>query len=155
MSVPTDHSTEGNRSENGSAKPDKDPSLKSADELEADIAEARDALGETVAALTAKADVKSRARARMADVRGRARTQLHAGNDRGRLLLARAKDATTDEGGETRKAVPVTAGLVTVAAVTVGAVLVWRIRRNPTERGRAAVRRAVARRAARSTRRTT
>lgn len=160
MSVSTDDSDPGTADSdlndargmgaNGSQKPAEKPPAKSADELEADIVETREALGETVAALTAKADVKSRARARVADVTSRGRAQLHAAQGRGRLLLTRVKDATTDDAGQTTKAVPVIVGLVAVTAVAVGAVLVWRSSRTACDRGRGALRIVAARRTAAS-----
>ncbi len=55
------------------------------DQLEADIAQQREQLAETIDALTAKLDVKSRAKATAADVRDRATTET--GKPRPELLV--------------------------------------------------------------------
>lgn len=75
----------------------------SPEELEADIAEQREQLAETIDALTAKLDVKSQAKAKAADVRDRATTDT--GKPRPELLV----------------------GAGVVVALVVG-VLVWRHR---------------------------
>ena len=75
----------------------------SPEELEADIAEQREQLAETIDALTAKLDVKSQAKAKAADVRDRATTDT--GRPRPELLV----------------------GAGVVVALVVG-VLVWRHR---------------------------
>ena len=74
------------------------------EELEADIAEQREQLAETIDALTAKLDVKSQAKAKAADV----------------------KDRATTDSGKPRPELLVGAGVL--VAVVVG-VLVWRHRR--------------------------
>ena len=74
------------------------------EELEADIAEQREQLAETIDALTAKLDVKSQAKAKAADV----------------------KDRVTTDSGKPRPELLVGAGVL--VAVVVG-VLVWRHRR--------------------------
>ena len=74
------------------------------EELEADIAEQREQLAETIDALTAKLDVKSQAKAKAADV----------------------KDRATTDSGKPRPELLVGAGVL--VAVVVG-VIVWRHRR--------------------------
>lgn len=85
------------------------------DQLQADIERNREQLGETVAALSHKLDVKAQAGERVAHARGWAADQV----DRG-------LQATTDSTGKTlpaiRFGVPATLGAV---AVAVG-LLVWR-----------------------------
>ena len=76
----------------------------SPESLEADIAQQREQLAETIDALTAKLDVKSQAKAKVADVRDRATTET--GRPRPELLV----------------------GAGVLVAVVVG-VLVWRHRR--------------------------
>jgi hypothetical protein len=98
------------------------------DELQADIDRNREDLAETVEALTAKLDVKSRAKARLADSKQQAAAKLDAGRDRATALTVRARSAaTTTEGKPTPVALGVAAGLG--ATVAVVGVLVWRRRR--------------------------
>lgn len=97
----------------------------SADEIEADIERTREQLGETVDALTNKLDVKSRARDKVADAKDRAATQVDTAKAQGSRLVAQARDAATDEDGDTRPAVPVAAGLVG-AGIVLLVFLTWR-----------------------------
>jgi chromosome segregation ATPase len=100
----------------------------SVDELQADIERNREELAETVEALTAKLDVKGRARARLADTRQRAADRLGAGRARANELTRSARSAaTTDEGRPTPVALGVAAGVG--AALAALGVLVWRRRR--------------------------
>jgi len=92
------------------------------EELQADVERQREELAETVEQLTAKADVKGRAKARISDTTQQARA-------RAADLVVRGRDAaTTPEGRPTPVALAAAAGLVTAVVVTVGLV-VWRRRR--------------------------
>ena len=105
------------------------------DELQADIERTREELAETVDALTAKLDVKSRAKARMADTkqrtavqldtaRKRAVVQLDTARVRTRELTAQARDNATDAQGKPTPAVLAGTGVAAAALVALG-VLLW------------------------------
>lgn len=78
------------------------------EELQTEIAKTREALGETVDALSAKTDVKARVGAKVDEAKGR------------------VQDAATDDQGNLKPAVPAGAAAVAVGIV---ALLVWRRRR--------------------------
>lgn len=78
------------------------------EELQTEIEKTREALGETVDALSAKTDVKARVGAKVDEAKGR----VH--------------DAATDDQGDLKPAVPAGAAAVAVGIV---ALLVWRRRR--------------------------
>ncbi len=102
----------------------------SVEELQADIERNREQLGETVDALSAKLDVKTRTKERIAATRQQAAVRVSDARSRATVLASRAKDAATDENGKPTK--PVLgggAGLgVVVVAVIVTAVIVRRRR---------------------------
>ena len=111
----------------GSVAPSADPDAKpSVDEIQADIDQTRAELGDTIEALTAKLDVKARAKHKVGEVRDQAMTGVGTAQDRATDLAGRARDAATDEQGKVRPAVPV--GAIAVLLVVVVAV-VWRRRR--------------------------
>ena len=80
------------------------PESKSPEQIESEIVAQREQLADTVEALSAKFDVKSRAQGKVADVRDR---------------------ATTDEGKPTTEVLAAAGSLVAMAAV----LIIWR-RRN-------------------------
>lgn len=82
------------------------------EEIEADIARARQELGETVEALAERLDVKARTRKRMTEV-----------SNRGRERLARARAQLSEGDHWVRPAVA-----AAVAAAAVVGVLLWRRR---------------------------
>lgn len=96
------------------------------EEIQADIAQTREELGRTVDALSAKLDVKARAKGQVDAARQRAMVQLDTARTRASDIGARVKDASTSDAGNLKPAVP--AGAVALALVGVG-VLLWR-RRN-------------------------
>jgi hypothetical protein len=110
--------------ESGDDRPTEKPGI---EEIQADIAQTREELGRTVDALSAKLDVKARAKGQVAATRQRAMVQLDTARARATVLGARAKDATTSDSGNLKPAVP--AGAVALALVGVGVLLLWR-RRN-------------------------
>jgi hypothetical protein len=81
------------------------PESKSPEEIEAEILEQRERLAETVEQLSAKLDVKSRARSKVADVKDR---------------------ATTTEGKPRPEVLAAAGSLVAMALV----LIVWRVRRD-------------------------
>lgn len=81
------------------------------EELQAEIEKTRQALGETVDALSAKTDLKARVGAKVDEVRGR----VH--------------DAATDDQGDLKPVVPAGAAAVALLAGGIVVLLVWRKRR--------------------------
>ena len=109
--------TNGTSGSGGSNASDDDQSSPSVEEIEATIAQTRHDLAETVDALSAKADVKARARQRVEDTKYRASE-----------AVAQGKDALSDENGDLKPVLPVAAGIAALVVV-VGVVLVVRRRR--------------------------
>lgn len=97
------------------------------EEIQADIAQTREELGRTVDALSAKLDVKARAKGQVDAARQRAMVQLDTVRSLASDIGARTKDASTSDTGNLKPAVP--AGAVALALVGVG-VLLLRRRRN-------------------------
>lgn len=83
------------------------------DELKTDIAQTREELGETVGALTAKMDVKERAKEKAAEAKDRVLDKAHA-----------VQHATIED-GRAKRTVPVAAVILVGAAV---AWILWRRR---------------------------
>lgn len=111
------------------AGPDDRPELKegaSVEEITEDIERTREEVGETVAALTDKLDVKGRAQQKAAETKERvadvAQTARHT-----------AVDAVTDDKGAVKPALPAAATVVATAAVLLGVIL-WRRRRQGARR---------------------
>ena len=111
-----------------------------ATELQANIEQTRHDLGETVDALSAKLDVKSRTKARLNDTkqrasvklndtRGQATVKLNETKVKASRLTASAKDSATDDAGKPKPAVLGGAAGVAVAAVAGVVLLVVRKRR--------------------------
>ena len=92
-----------------------------APEIELQIEQARERLGETVEELAARADVKARARARAAELK-----------DRAAQVSGRVKDRTVDVSGRVRQhpAVQRRWPLAVAAGIVVaGTAVIWRRRR--------------------------
>jgi chromosome segregation ATPase len=128
--------TEQNQSSSNSTTDDK-PDVQ---ELQANIEQTRHDLGETVDALTAKMDVKSRTRARLNDTkqratvklndtRGQATVKLQDARAKTSQLTATAKQNATDDAGKPKPAVLAGAGGVVAALVAVVSVAIWKKRR--------------------------
>jgi hypothetical protein len=106
----------------------------SVDELQADIEATRAELGETVEALSAKADIPGRAKQKVADTQAtvteKATHAKDAVAEKTHAAQSAARDAVTDDTGSLKPAVkrglPVAA---VVAGLVVIGVLVWRRRR--------------------------
>jgi ElaB/YqjD/DUF883 family membrane-anchored ribosome-binding protein len=98
------------------------------EELQAEIEQTREQLGETVDALTAKLDVKSRAKDRLNQTKQQAGAKLDAGRTRAVELTSSARSAATDEQGKPTP--PVLVGVAVAASAIVAlTVLAWRRRR--------------------------
>ncbi len=95
------------------------------EQIEADIEQTRQELGQTVEALGAKLDVKTRAKERISAATDRAGSGVLAARVKAAELTERAKDTTTDEQGRLRPAIPVAVSFVAVATV---ALVIWRRR---------------------------
>jgi len=122
MTAPHDTHSNGSAGSDTEEKPD-------IEELQANIEQTRQELGETVDALTAKLDVKSRARARVNDTKLRARGQLTEVQARARDLTTQARSrATTDEGKPAPAVLAGAAGVLVSVLLATGLVM-WRKRR--------------------------
>ncbi|HSJ21152.1 MAG TPA: DUF3618 domain-containing protein [Nocardioidaceae bacterium] len=93
-------------------------------QIEADIEQTRQELGETVEALTAKLDVKARARRRLVVTKEQAAQRAAAARRRAAELVAQAKVAAADSEARSGRVVPV--GVVVVVALS--AAVVWQRR---------------------------
>lgn len=109
---------------------------RSPEEIEADLEQTRRDLGETVDALSAKLDVKSRAKEQVASTKLRATEQLHTARERASAAAAKGKQAATDDQGGVKPAVPAGAGAAALLAIGLVVVLVRRRRRRPVLAGR-------------------
>jgi ElaB/YqjD/DUF883 family membrane-anchored ribosome-binding protein len=102
------------------------------DDIQADIEHTRKELGETIEALSAKADVKGRAKKKAADTKDRITEKAHETKDvvieKAHAAQYAARDAVTDDTGSVKPGVPI-AALIAAAAVLVVSVVVWRRRR--------------------------
>ena len=101
----------------------------SKEELQADIEQTREQLGETVEALTAKLDVKSRTRERVNATKQQAADKVGAARANATAQVNKVKASATDSQG--KPTTPVLAGTGVASAVVVGLIvlLVWRRRR--------------------------
>lgn len=93
------------------------------EDIEADIEQTRAELGETVEALTAKMDVKERAREKVDETKERARDKVDATKQRVAETADTVRHTATDN---PQRTIPV-AAIVLVSAVVVG-IVIWRRR---------------------------
>lgn len=106
------------------------------DELQADIEITRHQLGETVAALSAKADVSGRAKQKVADtvadtkdaVAEKASEATHVVAEKAHIVQTTSHDAVIDDDGSVRQNAKI-AALAAVGIAAVVGVVVWRRRR--------------------------
>jgi cobalamin biosynthesis Mg chelatase CobN len=102
------------------------------DDIQADIEHTRKELGETIGALSAKADVTGRVQQKAADTKDRVTEK--ASETKGLVVekvhaaQSAARDAVTDSTGSVKPGVPI-AALVAAAAIVAISVAVWRRRR--------------------------
>ena len=103
------------------------------DQLQADIEQTRQELGQTVEALTAKLDVKSRAKEQLSLTKQRASEQVRGARRQAQVkatsLSRTARDAATTDQGKPAPVVLAGAAAVLVSAVVATGLVVWRRRR--------------------------
>lgn len=116
----TPASTRQNSPDEGSAEP------RSPEEIEAHLEQTRHELGQTVEALSAKLDVKSRARHQVASAKHAAAEQLETLKLQAAEVVHHAQDAVTDEDGNLKPVVPI--GAAIVVAIGIAWVLINRRR---------------------------
>jgi ElaB/YqjD/DUF883 family membrane-anchored ribosome-binding protein len=132
MTAPHDTRTNGTAGSTGSdgsdrgAGTEEKPDL---EELQANIEQTRQELGDTVEALTAKLDVKSRAKARVNDTKLRAKGQLSDVQARAKGLTTQARNKATTDEGKPAPAVLAGAGAVLASLLLATGLVVWRKRR--------------------------
>jgi chromosome segregation ATPase len=128
------------RSANGGSSGQDTDQKPDIEQIQADIEQTRQELGETVEALTFKLDVKARARDRLNDTKQRTteaindtkqRTTvaLRDAQTRATELTRSAKTAATDDQGKPTPTVLGAAAAVVVSAVVAVGLVVWRRRR--------------------------
>ncbi len=102
------------------------------DDIQADIEHTREELGETIEALSAKADVKGRVKKKAADTKDSITEKVYETKEialeKAHAAQSAARDAVTDDTGSVKPGVPI-ATLIAAAAVLVVSVVVWRRRR--------------------------
>jgi Protein of unknown function (DUF3618) len=102
------------------------------DEIQSDIEQTRKELGETVNALTAKADVTGRVKDKVNETQaGITDKAAHARDvvvDKAHGAQSTVRQAVTDDSGSVKRSVPV-AALALGAGIAVLGVLLWRRRR--------------------------
>jgi len=102
------------------------------DDIQADIEHTREELGETIEALSAKADVKGRVKKKAADTKDGITEKVYETKEialeKAHAAQSAARDALTDDTGSVKPAVPI-AALIAAAAVLVVSLVVWRRRR--------------------------
>jgi len=96
------------------------------DDIQADIEQTRAELGETVEALTAKLDVKSRAKAKIGEAKEHVVATVDEANKQAADLSERARVAATDEDGNPTAAASAGLTALIVTAVAVISILIWR-----------------------------
>jgi Protein of unknown function (DUF3618) len=102
------------------------------DDIQADIEHTRKELGETIEALSAKADVKGRVKKKAADAKDSITEKVYETKEialeKAHVAQSATRDAVTDDTGSVKPGVPI-AALVAAAAVLIVSVVVWRRRR--------------------------
>ena len=102
------------------------------DDIQADIEHTRKELGETIGALSAKADVKGRVQHKVADTKDRITEKAYETKgvvvEKAHAAQSAARDAVTDSTGSVKPGVPI-AAVVAAAAILAISVAVWRRRR--------------------------
>ncbi len=96
--------------------------------IEADIEQTRQHLGDTVEALTAKLDLKGRAKHRIRALRGEAALRVDEMRTKAASLTSRTADAATDDHGKVKPGVSTVAALVAVAAAAATMIVLARRR---------------------------
>ena len=112
-----------------SAEPGPDAGI---DDIQADIEHTHTKLGETIGALSAKADVTGRVQHKVADTKGRITEKASETKgvvvEKAYAAQSAARDVVTDSTGSVKPSVPI-AALIAAAAILVVSVVLWRRRR--------------------------
>ena len=112
-----------------SAEPGPDAGI---DDIQADIEHTRKELGETIGALSAKADVTGRVQHKVADTKDRITQKASETKgvvvEKAHAAQSAARDAVTDDSGSVKPGVPI-AALIAAAAILVVSLVLWRRRR--------------------------
>ena len=102
------------------------------DDIQADIEHTREELGETIEALSAKADVKGRAKKKAAGTNDSITQKVYETKEivveKAHAAQSAARDAVTDDTGSVKPGVPI-AALIAAVAILVVSLVVWRRRR--------------------------
>ena len=102
------------------------------DDIQADIEHTRKELGETIEALSAKADVTGRVQHKAAETKDRITEKVYETKEivveKAHAAQSAAHDVVTDSTGSVKPRVPI-AAVVAAAAILVISVAVWRRRR--------------------------
>ena len=102
------------------------------DDIQADIEHTRKELGETIEALSAKADVKGRAKQKAADTKDSITEKVYETKEialkKAHAAQFAARHAVTDDTGSVKPGVPI-AALIAAVAILVVSLVVWRRRR--------------------------
>jgi MYXO-CTERM domain-containing protein len=93
------------------------------DDIQADIEQTRAELGETVEALSAKLDVKERAKEKVDETKERAKDKVHETKER---VVERADTLRHTATDDPKRAMPVVAAVAVLALI---GIIVWRRRR--------------------------
>jgi ElaB/YqjD/DUF883 family membrane-anchored ribosome-binding protein len=123
-------------SENKAAKPTANGSPtgseeKSPEEIRAEIGETREELGDTVAAVAEKTDVKKQAKAKVDDVKAQASAKADEAKDKAKEIGDKAKEAAPEspsEGVQQMRTLAEQNPALAIAAV-VGLLVLWRLLR--------------------------
>lgn len=102
------------------------------EQIQANIEQTREELGETVEALTSKLDVRSRAKMRITHVQNQAIGTLHTGRARVSQMTQSARRSATDKHGDPTPVVIAAAAGVAAVLVSVLVAAGWRRRRSAT-----------------------
>jgi MYXO-CTERM domain-containing protein len=97
--------------------------------LQTQIEQTREELAETVDALGAKLDVKTRAKDKLSSTTEQARAGVEVGRDHVVQMTSKAMDAATDDKGRPTPPVIVAASSAALAAALVVGIVLWRRRR--------------------------
>jgi ElaB/YqjD/DUF883 family membrane-anchored ribosome-binding protein len=124
-------------SENKAAKPAANGSPtgaeeKSPEEIRAEIGETREELGDTVAAVAEKTDVKKQAKAKVDDVKAQASAKADEAKDKAKELGDKAKEATPEspaEGVQQARTLAEQNPQLAIAAAVIGLLVLWRLLR--------------------------
>jgi ElaB/YqjD/DUF883 family membrane-anchored ribosome-binding protein len=105
---------------------------KSPEEIREEIGETREELGDTVAAVAEKTDVKKQAKAKVDDVKAQASAKVDEAKDKAKELGDKAKEAAPEspaEGVQQARTLAEQNPQLAIAAAVVGLLVLWRLLR--------------------------